>query len=86
MGYDPNYLAPPAIEGDVLHERKNYLTAQQAGTIARTVGAKAVIPFHFSPRYEGCERELIEEAQRAWELGPRLRGDDEAAERRHAPG
>jgi ribonuclease Z len=46
--------------------RKNHLTARQAGNIARQVGAKAVVPFHFSPRYEGREGELIEEARAAW--------------------
>ncbi len=33
--------------------RKHHLTARQAGTIARRLGARAVLPFHFSPRYEG---------------------------------
>jgi ribonuclease Z len=47
-------------------ERKNHLTARQAGQIARRVGAKAVVPFHFSPRYEGRAAELIAENQAAW--------------------
>jgi ribonuclease Z len=46
--------------------RKNHLTARQAGQIARRVGAKAIVPFHFSPRYEGRPAELIEEARAAW--------------------
>lgn len=46
--------------------RKNHLTATQAGTIARCVGARAVVPFHFSPRYEGRESELRAEAEAAW--------------------
>ena len=46
--------------------RKNHLTARQAGQIARRVGAKSVVPFHFSPRYEGRADELIEEAHAAW--------------------
>jgi ribonuclease Z len=46
--------------------RKNHLTARQAGEIARRVGAKAVTPFHFSPRYEDRAQELIAEVQAAW--------------------
>ena len=46
--------------------RKNHLTARQAGELARRVGAKAVVPFHFSPRYEGRAAELIAENQAAW--------------------
>jgi ribonuclease Z len=45
--------------------RKNHLTAEQAGRIARAAGAKAVVPFHFSPRYLGREPELREELERA---------------------
>jgi ribonuclease Z len=46
--------------------RKNHLTARQAGEIAHRVGAKAVAPFHFSPRYEGRESELLAEMHVAW--------------------
>lgn len=46
--------------------RKNHLTARQAGEIARRVGAKAVVPFHFSPRYEARGAELVAEVQAAW--------------------
>jgi len=45
--------------------RKFHLTAAQAGRIARAAGAKAVVPFHFSPRYLGREAELREELERA---------------------
>ena len=45
---------------------KNHLTARQAGQIARHVGAKAVVPFHFSPRYEGRAGELAAQVQAAW--------------------
>ncbi|CAM2169884.1 ribonuclease Z [Paraburkholderia sacchari] len=60
------------IEGVFLDEdkahglRKNHLTARQAGLIARRIGARAVVPFHFSPRYEGRSAELIAEVQAAW--------------------
>lgn len=46
--------------------RKNHLTAAQAGRIARTVRARAVVPFHFSPRYEGRESALVSQAMSAW--------------------
>jgi ribonuclease Z len=45
--------------------RKNHLTAAQAGSIARAARAKAVIPFHFSPRYRGREAELAAELEAA---------------------
>ena len=45
--------------------RKLHLTAEQAGRIARAARAKAVIPFHFSPRYLGRETELRAELERA---------------------
>lgn len=44
--------------------RRNYhLTARQAGTIAKEGGAKTLIPFHFSRRYEGKYHKLYEEAK-----------------------
>jgi ribonuclease Z len=46
--------------------RKNHLTALQAGTIARRLRAKALVPFHFSPRYEGRTHEVVAEAVAAW--------------------
>jgi ribonuclease Z len=49
--------------------RKNHLTAAQAGAIARRLGAKAVVPFHFSPRYEGRAAEVLAEVQAAWRGG-----------------
>jgi ribonuclease Z len=47
--------------------RKNHLTARQAGLIARTVGARYVVPFHFSPRYEDRAAELVAEMREAWQ-------------------
>ncbi len=49
--------------------RKHHLTAEQAGRMARAARAKNVIPFHFSPRYEGREEELRAELERA-RVGP----------------
>jgi ribonuclease Z len=55
------------LEADAEHgARKNHLTAAQAGRIARAAQAKLVQPFHFSPRYEGREAELVAELQAAW--------------------
>ena len=49
--------------------RKNHLTARQAGEIARRLGAKKVVPFHFSPRYRGDEAALRDEVA-AWHAAP----------------
>ncbi len=46
--------------------RKNHLTARQAGEIAHRLGAKRVVPFHFSPRYRGDEQALRDEVLAAW--------------------
>jgi ribonuclease Z len=55
------------LEEDAEHgARKNHLTAGQAGHIARQARAKLVRPFHFSPRYEGREAELLGEMRAAW--------------------
>jgi ribonuclease Z len=55
------------LDEDAEHgARKNHLTAAQAGHIARTVRAKGIRPFHFSPRYEGRAAELIAEMHAAW--------------------
>jgi ribonuclease Z len=56
------FLAEDAEHG----ARKNHLTAGQAGRIARRARAKAVQPFHFSPRYEGREAELVAQMREAW--------------------
>jgi ribonuclease Z len=65
-------------------ERKNHLTARQAGAIARELGARYVVPFHFSPRYgEPRAPELEAEVRSAW-LGntpgpPAVAGEDGSA-------
>jgi ribonuclease Z len=46
--------------------RKNHLTTAQAGDIARRLRARAVQPFHFSPRYLGSEQVLQDEVRAAW--------------------
>jgi ribonuclease Z len=58
------------LHADVAHaERKNHLTARQAGEIARRLRARAVVPFHFSPRYEGRGAEVVAEVLSAWKPG-----------------
>ncbi|MGE5162319.1 MAG: ribonuclease Z [Betaproteobacteria bacterium] len=66
-GVDVLFIESVFLHADLAHaERKNHLTARQAGEIARRVGAKAVVPFHFSPRYEGRSAEVVAEVQAAW--------------------
>jgi ribonuclease Z len=60
LGWAPFASPPPP----------NHLTARQAGSIARRLGARKLVPFHFSPRYADPEV-LREQAFAAW------RGDAE---------
>jgi ribonuclease Z len=64
---DVLFIESVFLDEDAEHgERKNHLTATQAGRIARLARVKAVRPFHFSPRYEGREAELVDEVRVAW--------------------
>ncbi len=66
-GVDVLFIESVFLHADIEHAtRKNHLTARQAGTIAARVRAKALVPFHFSPRYEGRAAELRGEAEAAW--------------------
>lgn len=66
-GVDLLFIECVFLEEDAAHAaRKNHLTARQAGEIARRVGARAVVPFHFSPRYENRGADLVAELQAAW--------------------
>jgi len=55
------------IEATFLHAEReragerHHLTALQAGLLASQAGVARVIPFHFSPRYQGMENQLREE-------------------------
>jgi len=65
------YIESVFLDADIDHAtRKNHLTARQAGRIARRLGAGAVVPFHFSPRYEGRAAELTAEVRAAWSGSP----------------
>ncbi len=66
-GVDILFIESVFLAADGGHaERKNHLTAAQAGAIARRLGAKAVVPFHFSPRYEERAADVQAEVQAAW--------------------
>lgn len=69
-GVDLLFIESVFLDADADHAlRKNHLTAGQAGTIARALGAREVRPIHFSPRYQGREAELIAQLQSAWRGG-----------------
>jgi ribonuclease Z len=54
-----------AEDAAMAYERA-HLTTTAAGEIARECGAQRVEPFHFSPRYQDCEDELLVEVQAAF--------------------
>jgi ribonuclease Z len=67
---DQLFIESVFLDTDRAHaQRKNHLTARQAGQIAREAGARAVVPFHFSPRYGGRAEEVAAEVRSAW-AGP----------------
>lgn len=66
-GVDLLFIESVFLDAESAHaERKNHLTATQAGDIARRLGARAVVPFHFSPRYQGRAAEVLAEVRTAW--------------------
>ena len=65
-GVDELFIESPFLDAERAHaERKNHLTARQAGRIARRLGAHYVVPFHFSPRYRPDAAALIGEVEAA---------------------
>jgi len=59
-----DYLFIEAMFADAEQEQageRHHLTARQAGLLARQAGAARVIPFHYSPRYQGMEEKLRQE-------------------------
>lgn len=66
---DADVLHIESVFSDADHAqalRRNHLTSTQAGEIAQRLGAKKVVPFHFSPRYRGQEEMLRGEVMAAW--------------------
>lgn len=60
---DTLFIEAMFLQQDHLHARsRRHLTARQAGEIGRMARAKAIVPFHFSPRYSGREELLRREA------------------------
>jgi ribonuclease Z len=75
-GVDRLFIESVFLDADRDHaERKNHLTAAQAGQIARRVGARSVVPMHFSPRYGKCPGALAAEVHAAWSAPWAPRGD-----------
>ena len=73
------------LDEDEAHaRRKNHLTARQAGEIARRLQARALVPFHFSPRYEGRYERVVAEAREAWGGPPEDHREARPAPRLHA--
>jgi ribonuclease Z len=61
------YIESVFLDADRAHaQRKNHLTARQAGDIARRLRARALVPFHYSPRYEGRQADVVAEALHTW--------------------
>jgi ribonuclease Z len=59
--------APFAAADSALAAARAHLTTTAAGEIGRQAGVRRVEPFHFSPRYEGGEKKMIEEVMTAFE-------------------
>jgi ribonuclease Z len=65
-GADLLFIECVFLDEDADHAaRKFHLTAMQSGRMARAARAKAVVPFHFSPRYTERETELRLELERS---------------------
>jgi len=66
-GVDLMICEAPFLHADAaLARERHHLTARQAGELARAAGARALAPFHFSPRYHERSRELVSEAAEAF--------------------
>ena len=67
FGADQLFIECAFLEVDAAHAaRKNHLTAQQAGLLARRAQVKHLVPCHFSTRYTGRGDVLLEEARCAF--------------------
>ncbi len=68
QGADIFYCEAPYLEKDASKARERYhLTATQAGALARKAGVRALVVFHFSPRYTGMGATIVREAMEAFE-------------------
>lgn len=69
-GADTLFVEAVFTEADAaLAADRAHLTAAQAGELARLAGAARVEPFHFSPRYAGQERLLLDEVEATFRGG-----------------
>lgn len=67
QGVDLLYIESVFLDADAAQAaRKNHLTARQAGEIGRCLAARSMVPFHFSPRYDDRQAELLAEMNAAW--------------------
>ena len=66
-GADLLFIEAAFADADTaLARERAHLTTRAAGEIARTAGARRVEPFHFSPRYEGEEEQMVAEVMAAF--------------------
>lgn len=67
---DVLFIEAAFAEADVaLAAERSHLTTAAAGEIARKAGVRRIEPFHFSPRYAGQERRMLNEVMAAF-AGP----------------
>jgi ribonuclease Z len=66
-GADVLFVETPFLEQDAARAAERYhLTARQAGLLATRAGVKAVVPFHFSPKYRDGGAALRSELAQAF--------------------
>ena len=62
------FIEAPFLEQDrSMAQMKYHLTARDAGFIGAKAGVKDLTPFHFSPRYFGREKEIMQEAMNTFQ-------------------